>query len=72
MVFVPTNFIEADLKAERLAVRSSFWWPEAARSRNKQAKEEGTRAVNRWYASFAVQGSYYYCTLESMQTMMVQ
>jgi hypothetical protein len=31
----PTNFIEASWKAERLAVRSSFWWPEAARSRNK-------------------------------------
>jgi hypothetical protein len=33
----PTNFIEAVRKAERLAVRGSFWWPEAARSRNKQA-----------------------------------
>jgi hypothetical protein len=25
----PTNFIEAGWKAERLTVRSSFWWPEA-------------------------------------------
>jgi hypothetical protein len=37
MVFVLTNFIEADWKAERLTVRSSFWWPEAGRSQNKQA-----------------------------------
>jgi hypothetical protein len=37
MVFAPTNFIEAGWKTERLVVRSSFWWPEAARSRNKQA-----------------------------------
>ena len=36
MVCTLTNFIEADWKAERLAVRSSFWWPEAARSWNKQ------------------------------------
>jgi hypothetical protein len=36
IVFALTNFIEADWKTERLAVRSSFWWPEAARSRNKQ------------------------------------
>jgi hypothetical protein len=36
IVFAPTNFIEARWKAERLAVRSNFWWPEAARSRNKQ------------------------------------
>jgi hypothetical protein len=35
IVFVPTNFIEASWKAEHLVVRSSFWWPEAARSRNK-------------------------------------
>jgi hypothetical protein len=35
--FVLTNFIEAGWKAERLAVRSSFWWSEAARNRNKQA-----------------------------------
>jgi hypothetical protein len=34
----PTIFIEAGWKAERLTVRSSFWWPEAARSRNKQAQ----------------------------------
>jgi hypothetical protein len=27
--FCLTNFIEADWKAERLAVRNSFWWPEA-------------------------------------------
>jgi hypothetical protein len=38
MVFAPTNFIEADWKAERLSVRSSFWWPEAARSRNKHGR----------------------------------
>jgi hypothetical protein len=35
-VFSPTNFIETGWKAERLAVRNNFWWPEAARSRNKQ------------------------------------
>jgi hypothetical protein len=39
MVFAPTNFIKAGLKAERLVVRNSFWWPEAARSRNKQGHE---------------------------------
>jgi hypothetical protein len=38
MVFAPTNFIEAGWKAECLAVRSSFWWSEAARSRNKQGQ----------------------------------
>jgi hypothetical protein len=37
MIFAPTNFIEVGLKAERLTVRNSFWWPEAVRSRNKQA-----------------------------------
>jgi hypothetical protein len=36
MVFTQTNFIEVGWKAECLAVRSSFWWPEAAKSRNKQ------------------------------------
>jgi hypothetical protein len=40
MVFVPTNFIEAGWKAERLAIRSSFWWPEAARIRNKQDQDK--------------------------------
>jgi hypothetical protein len=35
MVFIQTNFIEAGWKAECLAVRSSFWWPEAAKSPNK-------------------------------------
>jgi hypothetical protein len=37
MIFAPTNFIEAGWKAERLTVRNSFWWLEAARNRNKQA-----------------------------------
>jgi hypothetical protein len=36
MIFNQTNFIEADWKAERLAVRNSFWWPEAPKSWNKQ------------------------------------
>jgi hypothetical protein len=36
MVFTQTNFIETDWKAECLAVRSSFWWLEAAKSRNKR------------------------------------
>jgi hypothetical protein len=33
MFFAPTNFIEAGWKAERLAVRSRFWWPEAETNR---------------------------------------
>jgi hypothetical protein len=37
MFFAPMNFIEAGWKDKRLVVRSSFWWSEAARSRNKQA-----------------------------------
>jgi hypothetical protein len=35
----PTNFIKAGWKAERLAVRSNFWWLEAARSPNKQGHD---------------------------------
>jgi hypothetical protein len=42
MVFTQTNFIEADWKAERLAVRSSFWWPEALKSWNKQGQRQTT------------------------------
>jgi hypothetical protein len=38
MVFIQTNFIEASWKAECLAVRISFWWLEAAKSRNKQGQ----------------------------------
>jgi hypothetical protein len=36
MIFTQMNFIEADWKAECLAVSITFWWPEAAKSRNKQ------------------------------------
>jgi hypothetical protein len=32
----PTKFIEIGWKVEHLALHNSFWWPEAARSRNKQ------------------------------------
>jgi hypothetical protein len=48
MVLPPMNFIEADWKAERLAVRSSFWWPEAVRSRNKQAPYERWWLMSTW------------------------
>jgi hypothetical protein len=41
MIFTQTNFIETDWKAERLAVRSSFWWPEAPKSWNKQGQSGG-------------------------------
>jgi hypothetical protein len=34
--FTQMNFIEAGWKAKYLAVRKSFWWPEAAKSWNKQ------------------------------------
>jgi hypothetical protein len=34
--FYPNKFYRSWLKAECLAVRSSFWWPEAAKSRNRQ------------------------------------
>jgi hypothetical protein len=38
----PTNFIEVGWKAERSAVRSSFWWLEAARNRNKRVLYDTT------------------------------
>jgi hypothetical protein len=42
MVFTQTNFVEAGWKAECLVVRSSFWWPEAAKSRNNnRGKDPG-------------------------------
>jgi hypothetical protein len=50
--FCPTNFIEVGWKAERLTVRSSFWWSEAVRSRNKQAQCDVRLA---WYISTSFQ-----------------
>jgi hypothetical protein len=44
MVFTQANFIEASWKAELSTVRSSFWWPEATKSWNKQ----GQCIASRW------------------------
>jgi hypothetical protein len=69
MVFAPTNFIEAGWKAERLAVRNSFWYPETARSRNKQGHCLLLKPVwcasrpNAWEIALCLSGKLVRCTI---------
>jgi hypothetical protein len=46
MIFIQTNFIQAGWKAECLTVHSSFWWPEAAKSQNKQGHMGATKSMH--------------------------
>jgi hypothetical protein len=44
--FCSNEFYRSWLKTERLAARNSFWWLEAARSRNKQCQSSPSQQVH--------------------------